>query len=284
VLDRDASDGDAGTPLGRGVPLALLHRLEAVRGYNPLDHQRFKEYLQLVSQDDASLRPFEGPLAYPVIGNFPIRDKRLMDLLGTRYLLQPSDWPLEQDGWRLLAVDPCPAAYDFVAGGRRPLPAYTVYENPDAFPRAFIVPRARAFTSRADLATADFRREALLEDLQTEESADAAEPGYWSATITDYRPNRVTIDAAGAAPGWLVLADVWYPGWTCTVDDEPARIYRANYLFRAVHLEAGRHQIVFRFEPEWYWYGRMISLVALAAVLGIALTSKLLFSRPEGGG
>src|SRR5262249_8220234 len=130
VLDRDVGEGNAGTPLGRGAPLALLHRLEALRGYNPLDHQRFKEYLQLISEEDTSLSPFEGPLAYPVIGNFPVRDKRLLDLLGTRYLLQPSDWPLEQSGWRELAVDPSSASYDFVAGGRRSLPAYALYENP----------------------------------------------------------------------------------------------------------------------------------------------------------
>jgi hypothetical protein len=272
VLDRDTGEGNAGTPLGAGTPLALLHRLEALRGYNPLDHQRFKEYLQLISEEDASLRPFEGPLAYPVIGNFPIRDKRLLDLLGTRYLLQPSDWPLEQPGWRELAVDLSPAAYDFVAGGRRTLPAYTLYENPEAFPRAFVVPRARALTSTADLKTADFHHEVLLENPQAEETADTAEPGYWSATSTNYQPNRVSIEAMGAAPGWLVLADVWFPGWTCRVDGAPATMYRANYLFRAVHLEAGRHQVVFRFEPESYQQGRVISLLALAIVLGIGLS------------
>jgi hypothetical protein len=283
VLDRDA-DRDAGSPLGRGAPLALLHHFEALRGYNPLDHQRFKEYLQLVSEDDASLRPFEGPLAYPIIVNFPIRNKRLLDLLGTRYLLQPSDWSLEQKGWREAAVDPCPAAYDFVAGGRRPLPAYTLYENLDVFPRTFVVPRARALASRADLKTADFHHEVLLEEFQPEETADAADPGYWTATITDYQPNRVTIDAAGTTAGWLVLADVWFPGWTCRVDGAATTIFRADYLFRAVHLEAGRHQVVFRFEPEAYRQGRIISLAALAAVLGIAFTSKCLVSRPTASG
>jgi hypothetical protein len=195
-----------------------------------------------------------------------------LDLLGTRYLLQPSDWPLEQPGWRELAVDLSPAAYEFVAGGRRTLPAYTLYENPEAFPRAFVVPRARTLTSTADLKTADFHHEVLLENPQAEETADTAEPGYWSATITEYQPNRVSIEAVGAARGWLVLADVWFPGWTCRVDGASATVYRANYLFRAVHLEAGRHQVVFRFEPESYQQGRVISLLALAIVLGIGLS------------
>src|SRR5262249_18618680 len=132
--------------------------------------------------------------------------------------------------------------------------------------------RARALTSAADLKTADFHHEVLLENAPAEEAADAIELGYSSARITDYQPNQVIIDAAGTAPGWPVLADVWFPGWTSRIDGAPATVYRANYLFRAVHLEAGRHQVVFRFEPESYEQGRVISLLALAIVLGIGLS------------
>lgn len=271
VLDCD--DSDAPSPLGRGAPLAMLNRLEPVRGYNPLDVRRYKVYLQRIAADEAPLRPFEHQLTFPIIGDLPIRNKALLELLGVRYLLQPSAAPLEHSDWRKVCEDPEPAAYDVIAGGRRALSAYTLYENADALPRAFVVPHAVPFTSSADLTKTNFRREVLVEEFTPGGNSDAVEPGYWTTTIRDYRPNGIVLDVTGTASGWLVLTDVWYPGWTCTVDGEPVNVYRADTLFRAVHIHAGRHEVAFRFGPESYRQGRLVSLTALIAVSAVAITS-----------
>src|SRR5262249_55968880 len=148
ILDRDVFDPSAdapeqmtSTPLGTGAPLAMLHRLEGLRGYNPLHKLRFKEYLQFVSGADRPLQPLDRPLTFPVTSTVPAVDKKLLDLLGVRYVLQPSDRRLGpegpeaeaataalggvvpalapglHDGLEETATDPRPAAYDFVAGG-----------------------------------------------------------------------------------------------------------------------------------------------------------------------
>ena len=46
VLDRDVAGETASTPLGFALPLLL--RLESVRGYNPLDIHRYKEFIQFI--------------------------------------------------------------------------------------------------------------------------------------------------------------------------------------------------------------------------------------------
>ena len=84
-----------------------------------------------------------------------------------------------------------------------------------------------------------------------------------SATIKEYQPNRVVVDVEPGEPGYLVLADIWYPGWQCTVDGEPAELYYANYLFRATRVGEGEQQVVFTFAPESYQRGRVVSLLAL---------------------
>jgi hypothetical protein len=281
ILDRDAPGLDAGTPLGAGAPLALIAGVEPLRGYNPLDNRRYKEYLQFIAGADEPLRPLDGPLTFPVIGNFPIKNKPLLDLLGTGYALQPTelaasdDWRLDGAGWRAVCEDTDAAGYDFATGGRRRLPPYTVFENTSAFPRAFVVPEARPMPERSEvldaLAVTDFRACVLLEEWDGTPRPGGTAAGYRAAEIVDYRPNRVRLRVEPGPAGFLVLADPWYPGWTCKVDGRQVPLYRANYLFRAVELPEGTCEVVFAFEPASYRRGRAVSLAALAVVLGLVL-------------
>src|SRR5262249_42711646 len=80
----------------------------------------------------------------------------------------------------------------------------------------------------------------------------------------------------------LVLTDVWYPGWTCTIDGQPAPLHRANFLFRAVAIPAGEHEVVFTFAPVSYRWGQRITMAALALVVGLvflALARRLIHRK-----
>ncbi len=74
------------------------------------------------------------------------------------------------------------------------------------------------------------------------------------------------VEVEGQAPGFLVLADVWFPGWSCTVDGRPASLYRANFLFQAVALPTGAREVRFTFAPASYSWGKVLSGAALAVV------------------
>ena len=69
-----------------------------------------------------------------------------------------------------------------------------------------------------------------------------------------------------------MLTDVWYPGWVCKIDGNEVPHHRANYLFRAVQVESGAHEVVFRFEPRSYWIGTIVSgLTLIVVVLGLSV-------------
>ena len=69
------------------------------------------------------------------------------------------------------------------------------------------------------------------------------------AQIVSWRPDRVEVEVDSTQPGVLVLHDAYYPGWVVEVDGQPARLLRANVLFRAVEVSEGRHRVVFSFQP-----------------------------------
>jgi hypothetical protein len=47
----------------------------------------------------------------------------------------------------------------------------------------------------------------------------------------------------------VLLNDVWHPWWVATVDGAPVEILKANVMFRAVVMAAGRHVVQFEFAP-----------------------------------
>ena len=75
-------------------------------------------------------------------------------------------------------------------------------------------------------------------------------------------------------PGWLMVSDVWYPGWRADVDDRATPVLRADYLFRAVAVPAGEHRVTFSYQPASFRWGSVISLLAMTGLLIASLRSK----------
>lgn len=85
-------------------------------------------------------------------------------------------------------------------------------------------------------------------------------------------PDSVAIKVTAKSSSWLVLTDIFYPGWNVYVDGRKSEIKRANYAFRAVKLDAGAHEVLFRYEPFSFTAGLL--LFGLAVILS-ALAIKL---------
>ncbi|MEJ2212427.1 MAG: YfhO family protein, partial [Anaerolineae bacterium] len=96
--------------------------------------------------------------------------------------------------------------------------------------------------------------------------------------ILSYQAEEVHLEADLEAPGYVVLTDAYYPGWEAEVDGQPAPIQRADVYFRAVALEAGRHEVVFRYRPASLRLGLAISG---GAGLGLLLAGLALLLVPR---
>jgi hypothetical protein len=88
---------------------------------------------------------------------------------------------------------------------------------------------------------------------------------FQTSEIISYKPNGVVIRTNIDSPKFLVLADSYYPGWKAYVDGEPAKIYRANYILRAVYLnKPGEHTVKFVYRPFSFKLGLGITLIGAA--------------------
>jgi hypothetical protein len=96
--------------------------------------------------------------------------------------------------------------------------------------------------------------------------------------VVEYTPTRMSLQADMGDNSLLVLSDVDYPGWQARVDGQPAPIYRANYLLRAVPVEGGQHRVEVYYDPSLFKVGlaiTVLTLLASGALLGgVALRDK----------
>lgn len=216
---------------------SMVHGLDHDLGYNPI---RLKLFEDATGAGDHVALPDQRVFSKLA----PSYRSPLYDLLGLRYIA--TGVPIEQIDKNLK-----PGDVNFIA---RTKDAY-VYENPYALPRVLLPSCAL----RSDFARmmeggvwpeVDFRETVLLEEPTICHSRNGVEPPAGQARILSYENTDIRVEAiAPESGGYLVLNDVWQSWWVAEVDGRPAPILRANVMFRAVAVPAGRHEVRFRFEP-----------------------------------
>ena len=190
--------------------------------------------------------------------------------------------------------------------GETPRSQPTKLLNGDFLPRAFVVTKPHMFSHYGEmlayLKTGDFdpRREVLLEEdtsgahgAAPDRRADASGGAFasppedapavaWRAEIVKREEADLTIDVETAAPGYQVVSDVFYPDWRVSVDGIPKRLLRADYAFRAVAIEPGRHTVDMRYKPRYFTLGLLFSVagIAFVALMVLAAESR---TASEGG-
>lgn len=90
-------------------------------------------------------------------------------------------------------------------------------------------------------------------------------------TLREYQPNRLTYDVHSDKGGVVVFSEIYYPGWTATIDGEPAELGRVNYILRALNVKPGSHEVVLDFHPTSVKVTETVAYVGYVALLLIIL-------------
>lgn len=136
---------------------------------------------------------------------------------------------------------------------------YKIYQNLDFMPRAIVITN---FSRISKPLIPEIK--SLKTDLRLSKYLDAnLQNQNFKATILKYESTEVIIGVKTEKKGYLLLTDTYYPGWKATVNGKEAKIYLSDYVFRAVKIPAGESVVKFRFEPESFKKGLLVSLASL---------------------
>lgn len=243
---------------------ATYYRVFTPEGYDPLYPSRYSQFVSAAANKGILSKSI--PPSDAVIGNpdqFYLN--RLLDVLGVKYIVDKTDSP-DVDKGQNFAKFP---ASDYVLTSQ--IRQWKFYQRYSALPRVFLAGQFEVIPDPAkNISTIydksfDPGKTLLLE----EQPATLPENGGSGvANITSYSPNSVTITTQSEKPKLLFLSDNFYPGWQALIDGQPAKVYRADYTFRAVGIPAGKHTVMFAYQPLSFTLGLLISAATILLLCG----------------
>jgi hypothetical protein len=240
----------------RVIPLAGGHAQRTVTGGDV----RWAEVMRASLRPDASGLERIGSLAF----NLPATQRRTWRALGPNASLRGETGPLFGGCWAITDL-----------GGTPPAGAVRVLDDLRLELRLHRLPcRARVYLSAAqpvdEQRGVGLLRRGLPPGQSIWEAPSAAPAAEGTATLVIDEPERQVIDAQASGPTALVVSDELVPGWTATLDGEPAPLYFTNVAVRGVSLPAGRHRVELRYRTPGLTAGLWLSSAgALLALLGL---------------
>ena len=113
------------------------------------------------------------------------------------------------------------------------------------------------------LARRDFRLSVLQIEDPTRESDTCTTFSIQPHLVLSTRSGRLSIQTHHAEPGWLVISQVWFPGWEARIDGQVTKVYRTDYVFMAIEVPAGKHSISLEYKPISFLIGTLLSILIL---------------------
>jgi len=151
-----------------------------------------------------------------------------------------------------------------------------VYENLDAMPRAWLVPEAVParpqdilhaiyYSNLPDGRPFDPAKTALVEDSYAFQATSFDPSG--KVDIVQLEDTEIVLKTQSASDSFLVTSDIYFPGWEATIDGQPTRLYRTDYILRGISLPAGSHEVRFEYHPKPFYAGVTVTFLSLLILI-----------------
>ena len=222
--------------------------LKSIGGYHPAKLRRYQELIdahiqpemqrifEAVSKAGGDMTQVNGDSIYPVL-----------NMLNTKYFILP------------------------LQGGRSvPL------ENPYTYGNAWFVDKVH-YVDNANqeldmTGQLTLRHEAVADKKFQQQLGEAVVQDTNSVVrITAYEPNKLTYDVNSGKGGVIVFSEIYYPGWTATVDGVEQELGRVDYVLRALQVKPGHHEVVLSFFPKSIDRTETVAYAAYVVVLLLIL-------------
>lgn len=200
---------------------------KSIGGYHAAKLRRYQELIEEHIHGEMSGIFKELPAAGGDMNKVPSDAFPVLNMLNTRYFILPLE-------------------------GGKTAPIF----NPYAMGNAWFVDKVE-YVENANqeidaLHDTDLRKVAVVDRRFAAEvvAADAVSDSMAQVKLVSYEPNELVYEVSSLKGGVIVFSEIYYPGWTSSVDGEEVEHGRADYVLRAMNVPAGKHTVKFEFKPK----------------------------------
>lgn len=257
----------------RVIPYAWAARmgLQLISGYEPFNLRHYQTYDGLMQRGEVHVADAITWTDFTRIARWD-----LFDTLNAKYVVTPAPLRPLPDRFELVAQYQEQPLFVLYRGMYR-TPVF-VYRNAGARPRAFWANRIVSASGEDDalalIRRHDLRDVAIVEGVEAgEQPAPASSLGM--ARVVGAADGFLDVQTESPVRGFLVISEVWHPGWSVAVDGAAQQLYRTDLALMGTWVAAGKHTLVLRFRPLCWIPGLVVSLGSGAAFLGLAVIAVL---------
>ncbi len=241
---------------GRSIYLGMYE----TQSYNPVQLSR---YADLMTAINGAPQDYHFADVLPDASNLG-----LMDVLNVRYILLDESLPKDRDDIVTLTAGRQMVYRDDLV---------SVWDNAGSLGVGWVTHQVVATTREAAqnrISQNGFRpdRVAVVEGDLPAMSEPATQPTS-SVAMSSFTPQHVSYDATTSADGFLVMSEIYEPGWKAYLDGEEVEIYPTDVALRGIALPAGDHIVDLRYEPTSLRVGFAVSLVAHVLMVGVLIVA-----------
>ena len=245
----------------------VQYHLESIEGYDPLQLLDYSRFFRVIAKDKYN----------DEVGRFSqIINKAsapYLDALNVRYFLAVSPKTDEKASALTSQLISQGFLKAFEDG------SVVIYQNPNALKRAYFIHKLIFVADKSEMGR-------ILDGPEFDPTSQAiiiGEPFDISNTKTEvlsmsHGDNEVGIGVKADGESFLVLADTYDSGWKSYINGQISKVYQVNGALRGVRVPAGDSRVVFKYEPDSFKNGILISFSSLMLLLivqiGLHLTKR----------
>ncbi len=261
--------------LGRNALLygaAPYHGIDLVNGYAPLNLRHYAEYFSVMQTGDPARVP-RAPLVWEDVVS--IAKPELLRALDVRFILSDGPAPLETIGYAPAGRRDDVPVYEFYKGLAR-TPVYLWRDSRPLGPAYFARSLSPVASEAESLASLGASTSPLDARAFGWDAGEAPPLDFAGGAATQTRRGENVYDYALDSRGgnFLILSQVWYPGWRATLDGRAEKLYRVNHALLGCVVPPGTHLLELEMTSPALRLGLVFCALGLAALAGLCIGVK----------
>ena len=211
--------------------VGAYYGIESIEGYDPIYDARYEEFIAALNRREPNIAL---PFGFNRIITSPTIDSPLFALLNVKYVLSLDD--MKSPGLEFVYQE-----------GQTKIYRYT-----QALPRIYPVESVVHAGSKQQVmdllysSTFNPVKQAVVEDNISVPQVQSAPSDHIDVMVESDSGIRALSSLEN--DHFVVIANVYDPGWKAYIDSGSTPIYRTNYLFQGIRVPKGDHTIVVRYQ------------------------------------